>query len=356
MSGEHSTREDVDPFTLPLESPLGTAAGDVTERSGYLVRYDHRGETGLGEATPLPGWTESLDACERGLDRALDAGADGAHSTGLLELDADETPAARHGFATALLDADARADARPLYRWFDDSRTVESVPVNATVGDADPETTVGHASGAVEKGFDCLKLKVGARTVDEDVERVRAVRDAVGDRVTLRLDANGGWSRAEAERALERFDSLDVAYVEQPLPADDLAGLADLRDRGTGVDIAIDEGLVEHSMAEVFDAEAADVVVLKPMVLGGPGNAQTLALRARDEGMEPVVTTTVDAVVARTAAVHVAASIPDVAPCGLATADMLADDLADDPAPVSGGRIAVPQDPGIGVDLEGERP
>ncbi|QPV62933.1 o-succinylbenzoate synthase [Halosimplex litoreum] len=354
MSGEHPTREDVDPFTLPLESPLGTAAGEVTERSGYLVRYDHRGETGLGEATPLPGWTESLDACERGLDRALDAGADGAHSTGLLELDADETPAARHGFATALLDADARADDRPLYRWFDDSRTVESVPVNATVGDADPETTVGHASGAVEEGVDCLKLKVGARSVDEDVERVRAVRQAVGDDVTLRLDANGGWSRAEAERALERVEPLGVAYAEQPVPADDLAGLAGLR--GSGVDIAIDEGLVEHSMAEVFDAEAADVVVLKPMVLGGPGNARTLALRARDEGMEPVVTTTVDAVVARTAAVHVAASIPDVAPCGLATADMLAEDLADDPAPVKDGRIAVPQDPGIGVEITEDRP
>lgn len=354
MSGEHSTREEVDPFTLPLESPLGTAAGDITERSGYLVRYDHRGETGIGEATPLPGWTESLDACERGLDRALDAGADGAHSTGLLELDADETPAARHGFATALLDADARADDRPLYRWFDDSRTVESVPVNATVGDADPETTAGHASEAVEEGVDCLKLKVGARPVDEDVERVRAVRDAVGDRVTLRLDANGGWSRTEAERALERVEPLGVAYVEQPLPTEDLDGLADLR--GNGVDVAIDEGLVEHSMAEVFDAEAADVVVLKPMVLGGPGNAQTLALRARDEGMEPVVTTTVDAVVARTAAVHVAASIPDVAPCGLATGDMLAEDLTSDPAPVSDGSIAVPQDPGLGVDLEGKRP
>ncbi|QLH83553.1 o-succinylbenzoate synthase [Halosimplex pelagicum] len=354
MSGAPPTRDDIDPFSLPLESPLGTAAGDITERSGFLVRYDHRGETGVGEATPLPGWTESLDDCERGLERALEAGAGGAHSAGLLELDAGEVPAARHGFATALLDADARADGLPLYRWFDDSRTVESVPVNATVGDADREATVERARKAAERGFDCLKLKVAARPVAEDIERVRAVREAVGDGVTLRLDANGAWSREEAERALERFDPLDVAYVEQPLPAEDLAGLADLR--GAGVDIAVDEGLVEHSMAEVFDADAADVVVLKPMVLGGPGNAQTLALRARERGIEPVVTTTVDAVVARTAAVHVAAAIPDVAPCGLATADMLAEDLADDPAPVSDGRIAVPQEPGIGVDSDEVRP
>ena len=348
------TSDGIEPFSLPLDSPLATAAGEITDRSGFLVRYDHRGETGVGEATPLPGWTESLGDCEAGLERALDAGADGAHSAGLLELDADETPAARHGFATALLDADARADDIPLYRWFDDSRTVHSVPVNATVGDADRKTTVERAEAAVERGFDCLKLKVGARSVNADVARVRAVRAAVGDDVTLRLDANGAWSRERAERAIDRAADYDVAYVEQPLPASELAGLADLR--GRGVEIAIDEGLTEHSIAAVFEADAVDVAILKPMVLGGPGNVHTLAMRARDYGIEPVVTTTVDAVVARTAAVHVAAAIPNVAPCGLATADMLAEDLATDPATVSDGSVAVPQDPGIGVDLEDSRP
>ncbi|MFB6140313.1 MAG: o-succinylbenzoate synthase [Halosimplex sp.] len=339
---------EIEPFSLRLESPLSTASGDVDERSGFLVRYDHRGERGVGEATPLPGWTESLEECERALERALEAGADGDRTGALLELDADEVPAARHGFATALLDADARADGLPLYRWFDDSRRVDSVPANATVGDADREATVDRAESAVERGFGCLKLKVGARTVDEDVARVRAVREAVGDDAALRLDANGAWSRAEAERAIERMTPLDVAYVEQPLPADDLAGLADLR--GSGVRIAVDESLRAHSMAEVFAADCADVAVLKPMVLGGPGTVHTLALRARERGVEPVVTTTVDAVVARTAAVHAAAAIPDVVPCGLATADLLAEDVGPDPAPVSDGTIAVPQDPGIGVD------
>ena len=351
MTDAHSSRP-LEPFSLPLEAPLSTAAGAIEERAGYLVRYDHRGETGVGEATPLPGWTESLDDCERALERALEAGTGGQHSNGLLELDADEAPAARHGFATALLDADARADGVPLYRWFDDARAVHRVPVNATLGDADLTSTVQRAEAAVERGFDCLKCKVGARTVDEDVSRVEAVREAVGEGVTLRLDANGGWTRAEAERVIERVAEYDVRYVEQPVPAADLEGLADLR--GSEVDVAIDEGLCDHSMADVFEADAADVVILKPMVLGGPGNAHTLAMRARDRGIEPVVTTTVDAVVARTAAVHVAAAIPDVSACGLATADRLAEDLAPDPAPVSDGSIAVPQAPGLGVEIPGD--
>jgi len=335
-------------FSLPLDSPLSTAAGSIDERRGLLVEYDHRGQRGVGEATLLSGWTESFSSCREGLERALEAGAGGDHAAALLELDADDVPAARHGFATALLDADARADGDPLYRWFDGSRRTDRVPVNATVGDADRETTVTVAESAVDAGFDCLKCKVGARSLDADLDRIRAVRAAVGDDVTLRLDANGAWDRETAARAFDVAESLDVAYVEQPLPAEDLSGLADLR--GGPVGVAVDETLAEHSMAAVFEADAADVVVLKPMALGGPGTAHTLAMRAREERVEPVVTTTVDGVVARTAAVHVAAAIPDVAPCGLATADLLAADLGPDPAPVSDGHAAVPQDPGLGVD------
>ncbi|MBX0294224.1 mandelate racemase/muconate lactonizing enzyme family protein [Haloarcula nitratireducens] len=331
----------VEPFSLPLESPLETASGTIEERNGFVVRADHRGETGIGEATPLPGWTESLGDCQTALDSA----------TSLRDLDAAEVPAARHGVATAMLDADARADGVPLYQWFDaDSadRRCRSVPVNATIGDGTPSETADAIAEAVESGFDCCKLKVGARSVEEDVERVRAVRERVGDDVTLRADANGAWTRPEAESAFESFESLAVEYVEQPLAADDLAGHAALR--GGSVGVALDESLVQKRVGTVFDADAADVLILKPMVLGGPGDAYTLAMQARERGIEPVVTTTVDAVVARLAAVHVAAAIPDVAACGLATGDRLARDLAPDPTTVSEGRISVPQSDGLGVD------
>jgi len=339
---------NVDPFSLPLSSPLATARETISERSGFVVRYDHRGETGVGEATPLPGWTESVDDCRSGLADAAAVAVDGGHTDVLLSLDAASVPAARHGFATALLDADARADGVPLYQWFDSGRRCDRVPVNATVGDGSPAETADAVEQAVEAGYDCCKLKVGKRTVDEDVARVRAVRERVGDDVTLRADANGAWSRDQAENAFDRFAPLDVAYIEQPLPADDLAGHAALR--GTDIGVALDESLVERRVDSVLDANAADVLILKPMVLGGPGNAHTLALRAREQGVEPVVTTTVDAVVARLAALHVAAAIPDVGACGLATGDRLASDLAPDPTTVTDGTMSVPQATGLGLD------
>jgi len=335
-------------FSLRLSTPLSTAAGQIKRRDGFVVRFDHRGEGGIGEAAPLPGWTESLDECEQALETALETYADDGHTAALLELDAGEVPAARNGFATALLDADARADGISLTEWFDPDARSGSVPVNATVGDDTVEETVEAARTAVADGFDCLKLKVGVGSLDADLDRVDAVRDAVGPDVTLRVDANGAWERTTAADAVDRLADYDVSYVEQPLPADDLAGHADLR--GRGVEIALDESLRAHTAAEVLDSDAADVLVLKPMAVGGPGNAHTLAMRARESGIEPVMTTTIDGAIARAAAVHVAAAIPAVRPCGLATASYLDDDLIDDPVPVADGRISVPDGPGLGID------
>jgi L-alanine-DL-glutamate epimerase-like enolase superfamily enzyme len=107
---------------------------------------------------------------------------------------------------------------------------------------------------------------------------------------------------------------------------------------------------VTHDIAGIIDADAADVVVLKPMVLGGPDRAVEAARACREAGIDPIVSTTIDAVVARVGAVHAAAAIPDVRACGLATGARLATDLARDPATIDDGEITVPQTPGLGID------
>ena len=346
------------PFALDLTRPLGTAHGEIRRREGFLVAVergrDGSDAVGLGEATPLPGWTESREACAAALDGVSEQDGE----VPMEALDAASTPAARHGVSLALADAATRTAGERLADGLADEAGVDAppadaVPVNATVGDGSPEETAAEARRAVEAGFDCLKLKVGARGVDADVERVRAVREAVGDEIGLRADANGAWDRETARRALDALADFDLAYVEQPLPAADLDGLAALRGRDRpggadgGVPIAADESVAARGIDAVLDAGAADAVVLKPMALGGPDRALSAALRARSAGVDPVVTTTIDAVVARTAAVHVAAAIPDVSPCGLATGSLLDVDLAPDPCPIDDGRIAVPSGPGL---------
>lgn len=346
-------------FSLTLARPLGTATGTIRRREGDLLRLD-AGASGIGEATPLTGWTESLADCRAALDAVAEAGdeplqaaADADPTDPLAAVSASVTdaladaPAARHAVESAVLDARGRRDGRPLAALLADDPAA-TVPVNATIGGGSPEETVAAARAAVDAGFDCLKVKVGAGDLGRDVDRLRAVREAAGDDVTLRADANAAWDRETAREAVDAFAALGLSYLEQPLASDDLAGHAALR--GGGVLVALDETLATTPVEAVLAADAADVLVLKPMALGGPARAHTVARRALAAGVDPVVTTTIDAAPARTAAVHVAAAIPDVRPCGLATASALETDLVPDPAPVEAGAVAVPTDPGVAGD------
>ncbi|GAA0675493.1 o-succinylbenzoate synthase [Natronoarchaeum mannanilyticum] len=335
-------------FAVDLAAPLETASGTIERREGVLLRVSEVAAAGVGEATPLPGWTESPATCRDRLDAAKRRLNDDDPAAALEAVEG--APAARHAVHLALADLRARQDGVPLYRYLGSVGRVERVPVNATIGVGSPDEVAAAAQGAVDRGFRCLKLKVGSGAVAEDTERVAAVREALPRGVALRTDANGAWDREQASEALRAFADSDVEYVEQPLDSDDLSGHADLRRESPGVGVALDESLRTASIDDVLEADAADVVVLKPMVLGGLDRARRAALRARRAGVAPVVTTTVDAVVARTGAIHLAASIPGIEPCGLATADRLAEDLAPDPAPVESGDIAVPQDDGLGTD------
>lgn len=339
---------DIESFRVMLTEPIQTARGSIQEREGFLVSVKHGTEYGVGEATPLPGWTESYEECEAALVRARDIADELDWGMALAKLD---VPAARHGISLAFAEARARGADEPLYRSLGRDEVVETVAVNATLGAGkSPDETAQEARRAVEGGFETLKLKVGASGIEEDIERTRAVRNAVGDDIDIRVDANGAWTLNQARRALAALDALDVEYVEQPLPTADLSAHADLRGP---VDIALDESLVAHDVETILEADAADVVVLKPMVLGGPDRTVEAARQVQDAGLDVVVSNTIDAVVARTGAAHIAASIPDVRACGLATADVLDTDLGPDPAPVQDGKITVPQEPGLGLP---ERP
>ncbi|MFC7203644.1 mandelate racemase/muconate lactonizing enzyme family protein [Haloferax namakaokahaiae] len=329
-------------FSLDLAHPLETAKGPIESRDGFLVAVEHQGERGVGEATPLPGWTESLEDCRAALD-AVDDPAEALDDGAL-----DDTPAARHAVSLALADAAARARDEPLVTTLA-TNSHTSLPVNATIGDGDRETTVGDAKTAVLDGFDCLKIKVGARGVADDVERLRAVREAVGPEVSIRADANGAWDRWTADEFLSGVADFDLEYLEQPLPAEELAGHAVLR-RLHDTPIALDESLAHISPQRVLASNAADVLVCKPMALGGPDRVLSVAEMAAQSAVGVVVTTTIDAVVARLGALHVAAALSSTRAHGLATASLLESDLATDPAPVRNGSMAVPEISGLGID------
>lgn len=224
------------------------------------------------------------------------------------------------------------------------------VPLNATIGAERPERAAERAIAAVAAGYHALKVKVGTGD-DEDVARIAAVRAAVGDDTLIRADANGAWDCARAEAMCRALAPFDLEYLEQPVAASDVEGLAALRSAAL-VPIAADEALLlPDGAAAVIERSAADVWVLKPSLLGGPLQALSVAARARRSGATVVVTSALDSAIGRAGAAHVAAALlrlGDVHACGLATGAMFVRDAAIGHA-IESGRLVIPEAPGLGI-------
>ncbi|MDP6241992.1 MAG: enolase C-terminal domain-like protein, partial [Myxococcota bacterium] len=258
--------------------------------------------------------------------------------------DLARAPAARAALDAALRDLEAREIGTSLAASLGANARAR-VPTALLLG---AEHADGAAAEARRAGFRVLKLKLGTNAFDADRARVAAVREAIGNEVALRVDANGAWSEATAAAHLEALASLDVELVEQPLASEALEALARLR-RASPVPLAADESVRDVASAErVLRFEAADVLVVKPAAVGGLGSALSIARRAREAQVEVLVTTFLDTAIGRAGALHLAAALPPGRhAAGLATGSLLADDLAPGPVPKSGA-IALPSDNGLG--------
>ncbi len=234
------------------------------------------------------------------------------------------------------------------------------VGVNATIPSIGPAASGEAARQAVAAGFTTLKLKAGAeRETEVLVDRVGAVRSAVGPDVRLRLDVNGAWDLATATDRMEAMARFALEFVEQPLAGDDTAELAELR-RRVRTPIAADETVTSIRTARaLLDAGAVDVLVVKPARVGGPVVAAEIAALSAERNVPVVVSTLFETGVGIAAALAVAAALPFVrgvsgewAPDhGLATAGVLEHDLLVEALPVAEGRMWISGATGGGLGV-----
>ena len=188
------------------------------------------------------------------------------------------------------------------------------------------------------------------------VERVRAIRAAVGPDIALRLDVNGAWDLETATERLEAIGRFDIEFVEQPLTSHDVDGMAELR-RRVRVPVAADEAAASvRDVRGLLEAEAADVLVVKPARVGGPGAVAEIAVLAAARGVPVVISTLFETGVGIAAALAIAARLPDVSTDrwpdpldhGLATAGLLEHDLLARSLIVEDGRMRAPGGVGTG--------
>ncbi len=228
------------------------------------------------------------------------------------------------------------------------------MPVNAVISAKATKEAAETALNAKKNGFLCVKLKVGLGfSAHEELERIAAVRDAIGPTLHLRLDANEAWQLEEAIAILSQCVAYDIQYVEQPLKAHDLVGMRTLR-QAIPIPIAVDEAV--HSLESAYrilDSEVADILVIKPQFAGGLRIGQQMIKAASERGVSSVITSTIEAGIGLVAELHLAAASPAVTlECGLATLPLLADDLLTEELLVHDGFLAVPTGPGLGVELD----
>ncbi len=297
-----------------LELDLGS--GPI-ERLGWTLELtDEAGRVGLGDLAPWPGFGAGEEAALADLaERATRlVGAAPRPPEG-------PSPEASYCVGLALADLEAQARGLSLARLLT-AAPAEQVECHGLVRDAE------SAAAAVNAGATVLKVKVRGA---EDVARVAAIRETVGPAIRIRLDANGAWTLRRARTLLPRFEPYAPEWIEQPTRG--LKTLARLAN-WTTIPLAADEDV----RAEDLDAlcEAVDVVVIKPMFLGGPREALAFARRARRRGLKVCVTSALESRVGRLGALHVAAALADGEVHGVAL---------DRPGPV-----AVP--PGVGLGLD----
>jgi O-succinylbenzoate synthase len=337
---------EVIPYALPFREPYVTARGRLERREMVLLRLrSDDGFLGLGEAVPLS--LRAGAALSQIVEELEELGEhDSLDEATLRDSALDLSAPARCAALTALLDlrgrvASAEGSIAPA----------ESEPVecNATLVAGEPEAVAAEATRWAEDGFSTFKLKLGR---GDDFGQVLAVREAVGPRARIRIDANAAWDVETAKQVLKALEPLEVELAEQPVATlEEAAEVA----TWTSIPIAGDESIESRADAERALAMGACALTgVKLSKVGGPEAAIEIA-----EVLPTYLSSALDGPVGIAAAAQVAQTLGETGrgegtalAHGLATQRLFSSTIASVECEVRGGMLYAPVGPGLGVEID----
>jgi o-succinylbenzoate synthase len=309
---------DVLEGTLPR--PLAGMASGLSKRIfGLLTLTRSDGTAGLGEASPLPGYSsEALEETSEELSALVDAPLRVdplASPFEILEAVLAERspahPSSRFAIETALLDWLGHTRELPVHRVVAGDRTLAPIPIADLVMESDPTIWPTRVDQLVGSGATHVKLKVGA-DVRREVEALLEIRRSHPD-LSLRLDGNGRLHVDELRRHAASFESMELELFEEPVPKAAWERVLDLP-----LPFALDESLRDPAMSRrLLETGRIRAVVLKPMVLGGFRASLRTAELAAELGAGCLVSHTFDGPVARSAAAELALALQTPFAAGL---------------------------------------
>ncbi|WP_020599039.1 mandelate racemase/muconate lactonizing enzyme family protein [Spirosoma panaciterrae] len=345
-------------YDIPLKAPIAISLGLIENARNLLVEIQtDESITGWGEGSPF--WMIVGETQESGLAAAHDMaklllGRNPLDIEGCLNTLTRYLPGhvtTRSTFDMALFDIAAKAARMPLYQYLGGSKrqlvTDETIYINT------PERMVDDALRIQAKGAEAIKVKLGT-TLHDDIKRVEAIRNAIGDTTPIRTDANQGWDVVTALGVLRAIGNWNVQYCEQPIKRHDIAGLRRIRQAST-VPIMADESLFDATDAlRLIREEAVDYFNIKLSKSGGIWEALKINAIAESAGIPCMIGCMSESRLALTANAHFASARQNVRFYDL---DACFEHAAD---PVYGGityngyLIDLPETPGIGAEIDAD--
>ncbi len=343
-------------ISVPLRTPFKTALRTVCSVEDVIVEIhtDDR-RVGYGEAPPTGPITGDTTG-------AIIGAIQDHIAKSIFGMDVDDfedvlqkvqksiigNTSAKAAVDMALWDLYGQKYGIPVYKLMGGAR--KNIVTDITISVNDPETMVRDALIALDRGYDCLKMKVGINP-EMDVARLKAVRQAVGNDVTIRIDANQAWTPKQAVKILNAMQEqgLQIELVEQPVHAHDLEGMKYVTERSF-VPVLADESLYSPAdAATILRMGAADLLNIKLMKCGGLYNALKICTMAEVYGVECMIGCMLEAKISVNAAVHLACAKKVITKVDLDGPVLCSED------PILGGAvfnekdITVSDAPGLGI-------
>jgi L-alanine-DL-glutamate epimerase-like enolase superfamily enzyme len=361
MSDAHATIAAVETTTVTLRAKpeLKVRGARTTHDSSsfVLVRVlTADGVAGYGEVSATAAWSGEDDVTATHYVRELIGPmlvgrplAPVAAHTALMDRYLGGNPFTKAGVNTALWDALGRTLGLPVATLLGGPFRDE-VPVKISLSGDGDDLRAGYET-AVALGFHAFKVKVG-RDPKTDAERALLARELAGPDAYIGVDANGGWTRAAAAKAVRAMAPAELAFVEQPVRASDLAGMRQLR--ALGVPVVADESVYsEDDVLRVAQAEAADVVSVYVGKSAGLERAVRAGALAAAHGLDVVIGSNGEMGVGAAAQAHVACALERLGPtpCGITGHHFYdGDSTLLTPLDIDGRRARLPAGPGLGVE------
>ena len=348
---------------IPLRRPHVMSLMTVYEVNFLFVFAESSdGAVGYGEAAFLggPTWSEeSVESAKAVVDRYLTPYMIGKDPERLEDLRmlmerlVRGNHFAKAAVEMALFDLVGKLRGVPVYDLIG-GKVRDEVSLSWSLASGDPELEEKEAGEMIAKGGHIFKFKTGLLRPEQDVARVRHIRETFGADISLRIDANQGWNREQAIRAISQMEEYGLDFAEQPLPREDVEGLTAVA-KAVHVPLLADESLdsIPHAL-ELIRRNAVGMFGLKLTKAGGILGTKRLAALAEAAGFPCYVGCMIETGVGNAAYLHLALSTPQVTMgCELFGPMLLADTITtEEPEYVPGAIALTKKRPGLGVEID----